>query len=180
MEKELRKWIKKVQKKSDREAANELVQFYYKEIYAYVYKQTLNKELSLDLTQEIFMSMLQSIHNYDEKKAGFRTWLYKIATYRLTDYFRSKAYRYDQLAELAEEEIKDETDFTISIENKIEIEKVNDFVNQLDTVRQQIFRLKVFGEYSFVEISESLKMSESTVKTKYYSVIKLIRKQFNK
>ena len=47
--------IKKIKKKSDRVAANELISIYYKEIYSYVYKQTGDKEISMDLTQEIIM-----------------------------------------------------------------------------------------------------------------------------
>ncbi|EIJ78065.1 ECF subfamily RNA polymerase sigma factor [Bacillus methanolicus PB1] len=71
-----KKWIKLIQKKADEKAANELVSFYYQPIYAFVYKQTLNKELSMDLTQDIFISMLQSIQNFDTKKSSFKTWLY--------------------------------------------------------------------------------------------------------
>ncbi|WP_274854191.1 RNA polymerase sigma factor [Bacillus methanolicus] len=67
-----KKWIKLIQKKSDEKAVNELVSFYYQSIYAFVYKQTLNKELSMDLTQEIFISMLQSIQNFDEKNHHLR------------------------------------------------------------------------------------------------------------
>ncbi len=180
MTKQLKNWVKKVQKKADQHAANEIVSFYYREIYAYVYKQTMNKELSLDLTQEIFINMLTSIPHYDEKKASFRTWLYKIATYRIVDYYRSKSYRNDKITELVEEDLRDETEFTISIENKLEAERINEFVNQLDTSRQQIFRLKMYGEYSFAEIGKILKIPESSVKTKYYSLLKLIRKQFGK
>ena len=67
---------------------NELVSKYYKEMYAFIYKQTLNTELSLDLTQELFISVLKSIHNYDSKKAAFRTWLYKLASNRIEKEWR--------------------------------------------------------------------------------------------
>jgi RNA polymerase sigma-70 factor (ECF subfamily) len=69
-EKLIKKWIKLIQKKGDRAAADELVTYYYKEIYGYTYKQTSNKELAMDLTQEIFVNMLQSIQSYDEKKSA--------------------------------------------------------------------------------------------------------------
>ena len=42
-------------KKQDKEAANTLISYYYKEIYAYVYRQTGNEELAKDLTQDIFI-----------------------------------------------------------------------------------------------------------------------------
>ncbi|MHA6259385.1 RNA polymerase sigma factor [Sporosarcina sp. CAU 1771] len=54
-------WIKKIKRTGNESAANALVSKYYKEIYAYLYKQTLDNDLSLDLTQEVFISALKSI-----------------------------------------------------------------------------------------------------------------------
>jgi len=178
MEKQIKKWIRKVQKRGDRESADALISYYYREIYGYVYKQTTDKDLALDLTQEIFMGMLQSLASYDEKKAGFRTWLYKIATYRIVDYYRSKAYRYRQLSKEIDFEIVDGRDFLVDLENQMEVERINEFVNGLAGQLQEIFRLKLYGEYSFLEISRLLDIPESTVKTKYYGLIRQIRKEF--
>lgn len=47
------KLIKRIKKKQDKEAANALISYYYKEVYAYVYRQTGNEELAKDLTQDI-------------------------------------------------------------------------------------------------------------------------------
>jgi len=176
--KQLKKYIAKLQKKSDEKAANALISHYYHEIYCYMYKQTIDKELAMDLTQEIFVSMLQTINNYDEQKANFRTWLYRISTNKVVDYYRSKAFREAQIAEFMEEDLADESDFSLSIERKLELEQIIECVNQLDTARQKIFRLKIFGEYSFLEIARMMKMPESTVKTKYYATQRFIRTQF--
>jgi len=178
IEKQIRKCIAKLQKKSDEKAANALISNYYHEIYCYMYKQTIDKELAMDLTQEIFVSMLQSIKNYDEKKSNFRTWLYRIATNKVVDYYRSKAFREVRITEFMEEDLADEADFSLNIERKLELEQIIDCVNQLDVTRQKIFRLKIFGEYSFVEIAGMMKIPESTVKTKYYATQKMIRTQF--
>lgn len=178
MDKE-KQWIKQIKSKSDRSAANTLISKYYEEVYGYVYKQTTNKELSMDLTQEIFISVLQSIHNYDEKKASFRTWLYKVSTYRIVDYYRSKYYKYNsRVVPIIESEVYDSQDFTITIEYKEDVEKIMGIVHKLDTQVQQIFRLKFFSEYTFLEISKMLYIPESTVKSKYYSMIRKIKKGF--
>lgn len=180
MDKDL-KFIKKIKKRNSRSAADELISKYYKEIYVYVYKQTSDKELSMDLTQEIFISVLKSIHNFDESKASFRTWLYRIATNKVVDYFRSKNYRYSITTETIEYiQIQDESDFTVSLEHKEDVEKIQGVVNQLSSEHQEIFRLKMFLESTFMEISEILKIPESTVKTKYYSIIKKVKSEFNK
>jgi DNA-directed RNA polymerase specialized sigma24 family protein len=38
------KLIKRIKKKQNKEAANALISYYYKEVYAYVYRQTGNEE----------------------------------------------------------------------------------------------------------------------------------------
>ncbi|MDZ5471423.1 sigma-70 family RNA polymerase sigma factor [Bacillus sp. 31A1R] len=170
------KWIQLIKKKGSQEAANQLVSSYYKEIYAYVYKQTLNKELSMDLTQEIFISMLHSIQHFDESKSSFKTWIYRIATNRVIDWYRSKNYKSDRLTESIEDyEVESEEDFTLSIERKEEVEKITEVVSKLDTFTQQIFRLKLFAEYTFNEISSILQLPEATIKTKYYSMLKRVK-----
>ena len=179
MDKDLR-LIKKIKKRNSRNAADELISNYYKEIYVYVFKQTSDKETSMDLTQEIFISMLKSLHSFDENKSSFRTWLYRIATNKVVDYFRSKNYKYTTLVETIEDrQIEDTTDFTVNLEYKEDLEKIQSIVNKLSSEYQEIFRLKIFLESTFLEISKILELSESTVKTKYYSIIKKIKKEFN-
>ncbi|MBE1554987.1 RNA polymerase sigma factor [Sporosarcina limicola] len=172
-----KRWIKKIKKNASDSAANELVSNYYKEMYAFNYKQTLDADLSLDLTQEIFISALQSIKNYDSTKASFRTWLYKLASNRLVDYYRSKSYKYAQIEQSIDDyEFEDDYDIAESLEYKDDIEKVTSLVNQLDTHSQQIIRLKLFGDYTLQEISTIETIPLSTVKTRYYAALKLIRK----
>ena len=89
--------IRRIKKKQDKKAADELIQRYYREIYAFTYRQTGERELALDLTQEIFITVLQGIYAFDEKKVGFRTWAYRVAANRITDYYRSKSYKKEKL-----------------------------------------------------------------------------------
>lgn len=179
MDKDLR-LINKIRKRNSKNSADELISKYYKEIYIYVFKQTSDKEISMDLTQEIFISMLKSLHSFDENKSSFRTWLYRIATNKVVDYFRSKNYKYTTLVETIEDrQIEDMTDFTVNLEHKEDVEKIQTIVNKLSSEHQEIFRLKIFLEATFLEISKILELSESTVKTKYYSIIKKIKKEFN-
>lgn len=174
------KLIKQIKKKGNEAAANELVSHYYREIYHYVFKQTLDQEQSRDLTQEIFINMLQGLHQFEGKRASFRTWLYKIATYKLVDYFRSKYYKFRNLSDSLDTiEIREQEDFTESLLYKEEFSAVMEIVNGLETSHQQIFRLKLFGEYTFQEIAASLQIPESTVKTKYYRSLKFVRNGVN-
>lgn len=170
--------ISSVQRTGDRKAADELIRRYYDEIYAYVYKQILDKHTAMDVTQNIFISMLQSLSTYDEKKAGFRTWLYRIATNKIIDYFRKNSTERKMVVDIGEYEIQDQIVFTLNIENKELLFRLQDFINSFDMNSQQIFRLKIFGEYSFSQIAVSLSLTESTIKSKYYRLLKIIREEF--
>lgn len=168
--------IKRIKEKSDKDAANKLINKYYKNIYLYVFKQVNNKEVSMDLTQEIFISMLKSIDGYEEKKSAFKTWIYKIASNKVIDYYRSKHYRYSTLT------IELENVDTIALHNieesfliKESANEIIEIINRFEWDIQQILRLKIFGDMTFKEISTVLEIKESTAKTKYYSSIKKIR-----
>lgn len=109
--------IRKIKKNGDRKAADELVSRYYREVYAFAYRQTSDMDLAMDLTQEIFIAALKGIPSFDEKKAGFRTWLYSIASNKITDYYRSRYHRQlesevygEQLEMIGDSYIKVDTD----------------------------------------------------------------------
>lgn len=174
------RWIKQIKKNASESAANKLVSKYYKEMYAFHYKQTLDADLSMDVTQELFIGVLQSIHSYDPKKASFRTWLYRIASNRIVDYFRSKHYRYAQFTQPIEDihqEVEDGYNLEIELEHKEQFELVNAVVNRLDAHSQQIIRLKLFGDYTLKEIAVIEAIPLSTAKTRYYAALKRIRKE---
>ncbi|MHC0039551.1 RNA polymerase sigma factor [Pseudoneobacillus sp. C159] len=172
------RWIKRIKKSGCHDSANELISKYYREMYSFVYKQTIDSELSLDLTQEIFISALKSIGQYDHQKSAFRTWLYRIASNRVVDYFRSNNYQHRKLTEPLEEvDLFGTEDMAIQLEYKQDVEQIASIVNVMDPVSQQIVRLKLFGEYKLQEIAEWLQVPVSTVKTRYYACIKLIKKE---
>lgn len=173
--------IRQVQQRSDRDAAGELLGLYYREIYAFSYKQVGNKDTALDLTQEIFVSFLQSIGRYDPQKASIRTWLYRIASNKAVDYFRSASYRQSRLTVNTESiVIPQETTMEEAYMDQQMISQILTELAQLPFESQQIVRLKVYGEQSFLDISKELSLAEGTVKSKYYAAMKTIREKVMK
>lgn len=172
------KLIRKIQIAGNREAADELIRKYFDDIYVYVYRQTSDKHTAMNLTQNIFVAVLQSIASYNAKKASFRTWLYRIATNKIIDFFRSQATEKKHVLSIEGMDIPDEVEFTRQIEIKVLLSNVQTYVNSLEMNLQQIFRLKFYGEYTFGQIATLLGMPESTVKSKYYRLLKLLREEF--
>ena len=110
--------IRRVQKNGDRSSADALIRKYYDEIAAYVYKQTGDEHTAKDLTQNIFISMLQTITHYNSGQSGFRTWLYKIATNKIIDHHRSRSRIRHKMLDLDDVDIPDEKDFVKQLENE--------------------------------------------------------------
>lgn len=175
-EKEIVELIRRVQRSGDRDAADRLVRFFYRDIFSFVYRQTAHQELSQDLTQEIFISVLRSLSNYDPGKASFRTWLYRIAANKLTDFFRSAYHRRAQLQVDIDSVtflVGDSMDEIIQ-EKELKRQAV-EALNSLPFSQQQILRLKFFGNATFDEIASALSLPLGTVKTNYYSALKKLR-----
>jgi RNA polymerase sigma-70 factor (ECF subfamily) len=173
--------IKAIQRSGDRAAADELVRRYYDAIYGFVRKQICDSDFALDLTQEIFISCLRTIGHYDLKKdASFKTWLYKIAANKVVDYYRSRAYKETgRTLPLEEVEPLAEADFVERIADNDFAEKVCAFVSHLPPDTQKVFRLHIFGEQTFAEIAEATGLPESSLKSKYYRLINLLKKEFS-
>ena len=167
-----------MQKHADKDAADTLIRKYYDEIYVYAYRQTSDKHIAMELAQNIFVSMLKAISRYDNQRAGFRTWLYRISTNKIIDYHRSRSVVQNKILNLDDFDIPDEAEFTRQIEIKDLSSRLQDYVGTFDADMQRIFRLKLYGEYTFTEIAKMIEMPEATVKTKYYRILKTLREEF--
>lgn len=175
------KWIRRIKLFGSSADADLLVRSYYDEMYGYVAKQISDRELSLDLTQEIFISMLRSIGSYQEKRASFRTWLYRIATNKIIDFRRRPGGNTVPLEEYDEKEVfcdRGWTDFGKRFVQAEFLESIERYVSGFQTDVQQIFRLHIYGEQTFPEIALLTEMPEASVKAKYYRLMKQIRRDF--
>ena len=169
------KWINGIRLFGSKKDADQLVRSYYDEIYIFVFRQINDEEKALDLTQDIFISMLQSISAYKRQMASFRTWLYRIATNKVIDYRK----KYVPVAvDIEEIEAIEPYDFVETWMQGELLKKIEKYVCKYQVFIQQIFRLHIYGDYTFAEISRIVEMPEATVKTKYYRLMKDIRKEF--
>lgn len=175
-----KKWIHRIKLFGSSKDADLLVRFYYDEIYIFVARQTNDKELAYDLTQEIFISMLHSIDSYKEERSSFRTWLYRIAINKIIDFRRKPTLETVILDEVDEEVIDGigSFDYESNIAGTELLKKIESYVSRFQIDIQQIYRLHIYGEQTFQEIAVLTEMPEATVKTKYYRLMKQIRREF--
>ena len=174
----VKKWIRRIKQSADKKSANAFIAHYFDEIYGYVFKRTSREEVAMEITQEIFVNVLQSINNYDHTKSTFRTWLYAIAKRRIADYYRGKAYQESRLTEAVDDLTEGLVSQFENAQNVVELAEINDFVDRLDSKSREIFKLKVFERQTFNDISQRINVPESTVKANFYATQKLVKEEF--
>src|SRR5436190_20401058 len=84
----------------DPEAVSELYRRYVGQIYRFCVFRVSDEATAQDLTEDVFVNMLESLPRYVDKGAPFVAWLYRIAHARVIDYYRRNARR--PVAELTE------------------------------------------------------------------------------
>lgn len=168
--------IRYILKKGSSQAADELIRRYYDDLYYYLYRQVGNGNDALDLTQEVFIAALDGLSSYDDHKSSFRTWLFRIGTYKVIDARRKVKMTWLELKDIGEIEAKD---FNESLCQKELLEAINQYVAKFRPEIQEVFRLRIYGELTFPEIASLLSQKEERVKAQYYRLIKKIREEFH-
>src|SRR5687768_17549317 len=137
----------------------ELVRRYQRPIAAYVYRMVGDYEAALDLTQDVFIKVYNSLRRY-RSEFKFSTWIYKIAHNAAIDHLR----RYGRRPQGLTDEFQGEQ-YDLPIEShrpspeqesekeerRAEIESV---VRQLPTAYRELVLLRHSHDMSYDEIAE--------------------------
>jgi RNA polymerase sigma-70 factor (ECF subfamily) len=161
----------------------ELVRRYQRPIAAYVYRMVGNYESALDLTQEIFIKVYNSLSRY-RAEFKFSTWIYKIAHNAAVDHLRRSSTREQSLVAGTESD-----SFELPIESshltpeqeserkerRGEIESV---VRALPSNYRELIILRHSQDLSYEEIVEVTGLPLGTVKNRLFRAREMMRQQF--
>lgn len=161
----------------------ELVRRYQRPIAAYVYRMVGNYESALDLTQEIFIKVYNSLNRY-RAEFKFSTWIYKIAHNAAVDHLRRSSTREQSLVAGTESD-----SFELPIESshltpeqeserkerRGEIESV---VRALPANYRELIILRHSQDLSYEEIVEVTGLPLGTVKNRLFRAREMMRQQF--
>ena len=170
--------IRQILDEDDKRAAEILIDRYYKTVYREIYIKTSDEELSLDLTQETFISILRALSQFDASKASFKTWIIRIAQNKVIDYRRSR-YNHEAIMTEVLEDYDEASKENIEEQaiNSVTKDKVMQLVRKQDETSQKIFVMRAYEEHSFMQISQELGISQGAVKARYYKTVKSLRKE---
>ena len=161
----------------------ELVRRYQRPIAAYVYRLVGDYDAALDLTQEVFIKVYNSIRRY-RSEFKFSTWIYKIAHNAAVDHLRRNSTRwlgltsgiegdqYDLPLESRRPSPEEESE---KEERRAEIETV---VRQLPTAYRELVLLRHSHDMSYDEIAEVTGLPLGTVKNRLFRAREAMRQEF--
>jgi RNA polymerase sigma-70 factor (ECF subfamily) len=153
-----------------------LFERYHVKLYNFFLRLTLNKGVSEDLTQEVFLRILKYRDTF-RFEGKFTTWMYQIGRNLHIDYLR-KHKEEMPLDEKWEEEISVEAqpeEKTQEEQDRIFLQKA---LSQLSPGKKEVLVLSRFQGMKYQEISQLLGCSLSTVKVQVHRAIKDLRKTY--
>jgi len=159
----------------DDAAFTELYETFFPMVYAMIFAQLKDISAADDVVSEIFIKVALNLDSHN-KKFAFSTWLFKIASNSLADYFRrQKRNREDSWDEFLEREAPKSEQ---PEEKLLTSELTKDLLRALDKLserQRRIIELKYWSELSNVEIAEMLNLSASNVGFIHYQAIRKLR-----
>jgi RNA polymerase sigma-70 factor (ECF subfamily) len=154
-----KKLIKHLKKGSEK-AYIQLIELYGDQLFRTCYLILKDKEDAEDVVQETLIRVLKNIESFKENSKLY-TWIYQIALNLSRDILRKKV----DFSSLEDEWVGEE-DPQIDIEKKIDAEVLKKSLKELSPIYNEVLVLFYLQEFSIKEISEMLKLSEGTIKSR--------------
>ncbi|MBK7586548.1 MAG: RNA polymerase sigma factor [Myxococcales bacterium] len=165
--------------RGDREAFAELVRRHKTPIYNFVLRQVRQTNTAEDVTQDVFMRVVQSASEF-KHEARFSTWAYTIARNLCVDHLRKQSHRrhpsLDQPITANGEESRPLLESVADAHPRASVERsaaagemagrIVEAVERLPEDQREVFLLREIGNLPFKEIADITGVGENTVKSR--------------
>ena len=162
----------------DKDALTELYGVFREKIYRYVFFKCGNHADAEDITNEVFLRMIQSIANFQWKGIGFSSWLFKIASNLVVDYYRNKSRR--NIESIEERDYIGETNWEqISefLDNRDLFHAIYKDTDDLTDLQKEVVNLRFVGDLSLKETAEAMSKNVNSVKAIQHAAIKKLKEK---
>lgn len=165
-------------KKGDRKAAGALYDELSPKAYGFFFSRTSKKEIAEDLSQDIFLKLVERVESYDEKKGRFVVWFWQMARNMLIDHYRAK--KEMPFSSFEENEVEN---MAISdgpnVDDRMRMQSVQDFLRTMSEEEKELFELRYIAEVPYKDIAEMTGRSEGSLRVAALRVKEKIKKEFN-
>lgn len=169
--------------KGEKEAFELIIRKYQQSLLNYIGRMVGERELALDFTQEVFIKTYSSLKTY-QPQYKFSTWLFKIASNFVIDFWRKKkidAFSLDEMQSWgSNSSLLQFASIEKSIAQKFEMselrKKIEEVLEEVPAPLREVFIWRHINELSYGEMAEIKGLPVGTIKNRVFQAKELIRK----
>ena len=165
----------------DLAAGEQLIGRFTTPLLRYLRRLTGNDHLAEELFQQAWLSVLEHIDRFDPSgnTGGFKAWVFRIATNKANDLWRSKGRERNAKAGLRlvtdEETEAAETKF----EHVDEHHKLRHAIDRLPESQKQVVMMRYYSNMKFIEIAETLGCPLNTALGRMHKAVLKLREMMS-
>jgi RNA polymerase sigma-70 factor (ECF subfamily) len=169
--------------RGNKKAFEMIVQKYQYSLFNYIGRMVNERELAIDFSQEVFLKAYSSLRSF-QPQYKFSTWLFKIASNCVIDYWRKKKLPVVSLDQIPGDDADSPplqvADDQPSVIAKIELaelkRKIDAALARLPVSLRELFIWRHVNGFSYEEMAEIKGAPVGTVKNKVFQAKEMIRK----
>jgi RNA polymerase sigma-70 factor, ECF subfamily len=161
----------------DAKAFRPLYEKYFKMIFLFILHRVGDKELSADLTSQVFLKAMVNIGQYQFRGLPFSSWLYRIAINECHSFFRKKKHQRLVVLEDVHVDLLQDEMFGHSWTEELR-SKLPYILEKLKPEELQLIELRFLESRPFKEVAEILNITETYAKVRTYRVLDKMKKLF--
>ncbi len=153
-----------------------LFEKYHVKLYNFFLNMTRDRDISEDLTQNVFRRILSYRESYNENWM-FRTWMYQIARNVSANHYNNQKLlitEYEDIESIG----KIETKADIEFEEENKKRTLHEALGKLTKEQQELIELSRFQKMKYKEISEITGSSVPAIKVKIHRAINKLREYY--
>jgi RNA polymerase sigma-70 factor (ECF subfamily) len=161
----------------DERALTELYQTYFPRVYRYILARTGNTYDAEDLTEDVFIKVLEALDRFQWREAPFSAWLFRIAHNALISQRRKQTAR-GPTSQLNDGLSADSAGPEELVESRLAINEVMAAAQTLPEAQRQVIALRFAAGLSVAETARAMGKGEGNVKVIQHKAIAKLREMF--
>jgi RNA polymerase sigma-70 factor (ECF subfamily) len=177
--------IKSFKKTGDRKWFSMIYEETMPRIYRYYYYKTMQRELSEDLTSEVFIRVYGNLGNIRLDEKTFISWVYRIAHNLLVDYFRKNNIInqpidnfLDNIQTTDEEQMKKESSY-LKREFDLERPELISAISSLTGLQKDVIILRFVEDMDYDTIARIFGKNKGTIRGIVFRAVEKIKKEMS-
>lgn len=168
-------------KTGDHDALTKLYAVFREKIYRYVFFKCGNHSDAEDITDEVFLRVVESINRFHWKGIAFSAWLFRIAHNLVVDHYRYKARRNTEAIKdndyISENNWEQISEF---LDNRDIVKVIYGHLDDLTELQKEVMNLRFIGDLSLKETADALSKNVNAVKAIQHAALKKLKDKVKK